>query len=32
MVIKGFDEAVIGMKVGEEKEVKIDFKEVLIQP
>jgi|TARA_B100002003_G_C13887973_1_gene433172 FKBP-type peptidyl-prolyl cis-trans isomerase 2 len=32
MVIKGFDEAVIGMKVGEEKEVKIASKEAYGDP
>jgi len=32
MVIKGFDEAVIGMKKGEEKEVKIESKDAYGDP
>ena len=32
MVIKGFDDAVIGMKVGEEKEVKIPVDQAYGQP
>lgn len=32
MVIKGFDEAVIGMEVGDEKEVKIEAKDAYGEP